>query len=559
MSPAWSPRPSTLPSPLPNPARSPLPSAGESPPPSPLPSRARRRRRLAVRRRILPLLIGGLGLASSQLPARATGPASGVGGTLIVSDWSVAPLVPSLPPEAQVNAERGFAVACDGNLAAVGARFDGPDRGGAAYLFAWNGSRWDEVALANVLPFFGRPGEQLGSSVALHGTTLVVGAPGEERGSGRPGGAFYVITLDFESAPGSARSAVRGARIARIAGSAASIAGGISVARGASSARVDRGAGADRSAGVARRGAVAARSAGDFSLGRAMALDDVRLAVSATMRDDAGEPGVVLLYTLPFTTGDQPAAVLQPDDPQPGDRFGESLALRGGILVAGAPGHRGAAGQPEAGAAYVFLPVVPPAGTRQTAKLQAADETAHAELGSAVAVDVAGSGPTVAAGAAGAPGSVAPGGTAVRSGAVYVFASAGDGWTQQAKLAPGTGTGAAAGDRFGQTVALDGDTLVAGAPLHAAAATVSPPVAGAPAGGAIYFFARAAGAWSELPVAAGAAASPHALYGFALAASAGLVVAGAPLANGTTGAAYAWSRVVVVFGARRPRAGPEPR
>ena len=45
-------------------------------------------------------------------------------------------------------------------------------------------------------------------------------------------------------------------------------------------------------------------------------------------------------------------------------------------------------------------------------------------------------------------------------GAVFVFTRMGDAWSQTAKLTSST---AAVGDRLGTTVAIDGDTIVAGA------------------------------------------------------------------------------------------------
>src|SRR5690349_21818429 len=53
--------------------------------------------------------------------------------------------------------------------------------------------------------------------------------------------------------------------------------------------------------------------------------------------------------------------------------------------------------------------------------------------------------------------------SAENSGAAYVFVRTGSTWTQQAYLkASNTG----AGDNFGQSVAISGDTIVVGAPLE---------------------------------------------------------------------------------------------
>ncbi|ULA62830.1 MAG: hypothetical protein LZF86_70031 [Nitrospira sp.] len=86
---------------------------------------------------------------------------------------------------------------------------------------------------------------------------------------------------------------------------------------------------------------------------------------------------------------------------------------------------------------------------------------------------------------------------AMESGAVYVFTRHGGVWSQQAYLkASNTG----AGDGFGYAVALDGDTLVVGAPEEDSSATR---VGGdensnnAMESGAVYVFIRHGGVWSQ--------------------------------------------------------------
>jgi hypothetical protein len=91
--------------------------------------------------------------------------------------------------------------------------------------------------------------------------------------------------------------------------------------------------------------------------------------------------------------------------------------------------------------------------SQQQAKLTASDGAASDKFGNAVAL----SGDTVVVGAAwdDAGGS--------DSGSIYVFLRAANSWTQQAKLAIYTHSDTPAGDRLGYSVALSGDTVVAGA------------------------------------------------------------------------------------------------
>jgi FG-GAP repeat len=137
------------------------------------------------------------------------------------------------------------------------------------------------------------------------------------------------------------------------------------------------------------------------------------------------------------------------------DELGESVAISGDTVVAGAPfAHPN--GHTDQGAAYVF---VKPAGGRKSeteqAKLTASDGSAGDVLGNSVAV----SGDTVVAGA---PGEVLHFGV-VGPGAAYVFVKPAGGWaseTEQAKLTASDG----GDDELGVAVGVSGDTVVAGAP-----------------------------------------------------------------------------------------------
>jgi hypothetical protein len=444
---------------------------------------------------------------AGALPALgAATPAAGSGA------WTVATLAPGAP--AVINAERGIAVARDGSLAAVGARFDGPSGGGAVYLFAWDGSDWDEILTLTsdqVGEQLGISLEQFGISLALHGNVLAVGAAGKQRNQGLPEGAVVLFTLVFESGESGNRPAARIERVPRIA----------------------------------------SLPAGVRSLGRGIALDDHWLAVSATVSVADGDFGLVLAYPLPYVPGSTGDVVLPAG--LPGDRFGESLALSGGNLIVGAPGHQGTAGQPSAGAVYRFR-FATVDGWQQLSRLQAADEQADAQFGSAVA----GNGATIVVGAPGAVGAVggvrssgAAGAAAVHagSGAVYVFTLDLDHntWTQQAKLAPAS---AAVGGRLGQAVAIDGDLLIAGAPLDAASG---------PGTGAAYVFQRTGNTWAEPTRIVAEGVPAHALFGFAVAQSGSSFLVGAPLAEDRAGAAYVFSLADTPGGLKLSSARNSPR
>ena len=84
--------------------------------------------------------------------------------------------------------------------------------------------------------------------------------------------------------------------------------------------------------------------------------------------------------------------------------------------------------------------------------------------------------------------------SAPSAGAAYVFVRAGGVWSQQAYL---KASNAEAGDQFGDNVAIEGDTLVVGAPIEASSAVGGEADNSAPFAGAAYVFVRAGGVWSQ--------------------------------------------------------------
>ena len=89
----------------------------------------------------------------------------------------------------------GSSVAISGNTVVVGAPgmvgnyMAGP---GSAYVFAESASRWTEVATLTASD--GAAGDGFGCSVAISGSTVVVGAPNAAVGSNGSQGAVYVFT-----------------------------------------------------------------------------------------------------------------------------------------------------------------------------------------------------------------------------------------------------------------------------------------------------------------------------------------------------------------------------
>jgi hypothetical protein len=239
----------------------------------------------------------------------------------------------------------------------------------------------------------------------------------------------------------------------------------------------------------------------------------------------------------------KPAAV---GTTQAGDWFGYSVAVSGDTVVVGAPQEDSsslginstpneAAGA--SGAAYVFIR----SGSvwSQQAYLKPAAVGPGGQTGDHFGWSVAVSADTVVVGAPEEDSATTginstPNEGATDSGAAYVFIRSGSVWSQQAYMKPAAvaATGAGAGDEFGWSVAISGDTVAVGAYDEASSSLGinSGPNLGAPGAGAAYVFARSGGGWSQQaylkPAAVGTTqANDH--FGAAIAVSGDTVVVGA--------------------------------
>src|SRR5688572_6389166 len=104
--------------------------------------------------------------------------------------------------DAMPNDRFGVSVAISGTTALVGAHFDtnasGPQTG-AVYVFEESGGTWSQVdkLLASDATF----NDQFGTSISLNGNTAIIGAPGDAEG-GVEAGAAYIFrrnaSMDFE-------------------------------------------------------------------------------------------------------------------------------------------------------------------------------------------------------------------------------------------------------------------------------------------------------------------------------------------------------------------------
>ena len=168
---------------------------------------------------------------------------------------------------------------------------------------------------------------------------------------------------------------------------------------------------------------------------------------------DVSRPGAAYVYTKDSNGAWSQQAKLTASDGADGDEFGISVAVDGDTVVVGARGNVS-----KTGAIYVFTK--PSDGdwtsTITETKLTATGGAADDLFGASVALYGAS---TIVVGAPGDQNSV--GGTNVSTGSAYVFARDSNGeWSQNAKL---TASNAALDDLFGNSVAVDDDTIAVGA------------------------------------------------------------------------------------------------
>ena len=213
----------------------------------------------------------------------------------------------------------------------------------------------------------------------------------------------------------------------------------------------------------------------------------------------------------------EPMVKLIASDEEPSDVFGCSVAVRGGRAAVGAQGHYYSG--PSSGAAYILV-------RSGDAWVQEAEMSSPDAAGGTFGWSISLTEDTVLIGMPGARSN---------TGAAYVFVRSGGAWVQQAELIAADG---AAGDGFGGSVSLNGDTAVIGAPRAA--------FNGMTYAGAAYVFARSGSVWTQQVRLAPAGAAAQDYFGQSVAVCGDTIVVGVPGAtrNGLihSGAACAFVR-----------------
>jgi hypothetical protein len=406
-------------------------------------------------------------------------------------------------------------VAVSGNTVVVGAPYEASSaRGvngnqsdnsaygaGAAYVFVRNGTTWTQQAYLKASNT--GADDYFGSSVAVSGDTVVVGAYGESSSA---------TGVNGNQSNNSAQYA------------------------GAAYVFVRNGTTWTQQAYLK-----ASNTDANDDFGSSVAVSGDTVVVGALFENSALSSGAAYVFVRNGTTWTQQAYLKASNT---GGWFGGSVAISGDTVVVGACGESSSAtgvngNQSDnsaggSGAAYVFV------RTGTTWTQQAYLKASNTEALDAFGISVAVSGDTVVVGAD-EESSNAPGvngnqsdNSATNSGAAYVFVRNGTTWTQQAYLKASNTSGARSpwwfGDVFGYSVAVSGDTVVVGAYGESSSATGvngNQSDTNAPGSGAAYVFVRNGTTWTQQAYlkASNTGADDH--FGYSVAVSGNTVVVGA--------------------------------
>jgi trimeric autotransporter adhesin len=326
----------------------------------------------------------------------------------------------------------GYSVAINGSTMVVGAPYHtvgSNAQQGAAYVFVESGGTWSEQA--ELTEPSGSTEDNFGFAVAFNGSTILVGAPGANGGAGE----LYFFNQN-------------GGEYLGLAAPQGALHFGYSLAVLNSNVILIGAPGNNLVAAYSGTGQLLATLNGPDSelamFGASVAADSTTGTVWVGAPGANSSQGSLYLFNANSWIQE---GVFVSSDGVAGDKFGYSVAAGNGTVVVGAPGHT-VGSNSQQGAAYVFGQN-PSGGWAQQQELSEPSGAAADNFGFSVAINSS----TILVGAPHYNQSL---------GAAYLFPVGGTGVPEAALLA----TDGAAGDQFGASVALSGSTVVAGATAH---------------------------------------------------------------------------------------------
>jgi hypothetical protein len=383
------------------------------------------------------------------------------------------------PSDSSSNDWFGYSIGVNGNTVVVGSFDPNTEQFGSVYVYVKPASGWANMTQVAKLTSSDN-GQGFGTSVAISGNTIVVGAANTSnfaRPAASPGAVYVFVkpTAGWTDMTETAKLTASDGKPGDALGNSVSISGN-TVAAGAFFAQ---------------------DSSGNTFAGKAYVFVKPAAGWSSTRHQ---------------------TAELTASDSQILNYLGASIATNGSTVVAGAYGHNNFEG-----AGYVF---VEPSGgwsnMTETAQLSESKGKGSDDFGFSTAM----SGNTVVIGAVNAAGA---------KGAAYVYVKPSSGWSSMTETAQLRAGNATADDGFGQSAAISGNTVVIGAPN----ATVNSNTAQ----GAAYAFRMPASGWKnttggiELTSSDGAA---NDAFGLSVSISGSTVTAGA-IRGVTPGSAYVFA------------------
>lgn len=326
--------------------------------------------------------------------------------------------VPKLVPDSSAAHWHGISVAVDGDLAVLGAAYSGP------HVYAGSGETWSEAG--ELILEEGTTDDFWSPEVAMEGTTVVAGDP--THGSGELTGVVYVFERSDGSWPQVAELAAGDGMPGDGFGSSIAISGDVLVIGAPGDDDQGEHSGSayvfTRSNGTWSEVVKLTASDGedrDF-FGSAVAVaGDFALIGARDDDDNGGDSGSVYVFQRSDESWSE-TAKLHPSDGSAGDKFGNDVAMDGDVAVVGA--FQGDSDVPGTGSAYVFERSTDT--WTEATKLAATENMEGTYFGRTVAVD----GDLAVIGA---PGPF--GGEGQLPGTVYVF-DGGAQWAQVAAFTP---------------------------------------------------------------------------------------------------------------------------
>lgn len=363
----------------------------------------------------------------------------------------------------------GSAVALEGDLAMVGAALDDSERStayddGGVYLFSrlrlpFVGASWEQRAKLTIRD--GTIDDYFASSLALSGDTVLVGVPLDDMAYGNDGGSnydrhdtgsAYVFVLTGNFWKQQAKLTARDSDTPHLFGASVALSGDIALIGAPGNIAHPPFQGTGNAYIFVRRGMVWSQQAkldsGDGAsrdqFGFSVALNGQTALVGAPGANNAAGSAYVFVRDSQSWVRQKK---LTNDEGLSNDQFGHSVALSGNTALIGAPYYNTAPGL-RAGSAFVFV-------RDSTLWNQQSTLTASSGFANAFGWSVALSGDTALVGAPRANNA---------AGGAYVFVrnSVTSSWHPQDTLSASNGFG---GDNFGYSVAVSGDTAVIGAPF----------------------------------------------------------------------------------------------